>query len=530
MSLAGLGASPGTARGPVVILRPRPLDGPPVDAPADALRTVAAELERLAGGTNAAAAEILSAQAAIAADPQLLDAASELHAGGADPVAALRDAVAPYRAALAGARSAYQRERVRDLDEILRRAIAVLERSDGVERHPPVPGILVGSAITPADTALFEHAELLGVVSGDGGDLSHVAILARSLGIPAVLGVGTGVDALAAGSWVAVDGARGTVEQLADGGAYAPREAAPVPVRQRGPARTKDGAPCLVHVNVGNRADVAQAAALGIEGAGLVRTELVFADRADAPSVDDQRAVYDDLLDELPGPVTVRLLDVGADKPLRYVAHDAGPNPALGERGVRLLLRHPQLLCDQVRALCRSRHAERIRVMLPMVARAEEVGAVRQMLEPVFEQEGRTLPLGAMVEVPAAAVCARELAREVAFLSVGTNDLLQYLFAVDRVSALTRSVIEPLPAAVWQLLGDVFEAAAAAGVEAGVCGELAADEEGCGILWALGASSLSVSPGRVADVRAALARRTAAEWKALADEVAQRESTEEHKR
>ncbi len=527
MTLAGLGSSPGIARGPVVVLRPRPVEGPLVEAPADALRAVAAELERLAESVPGAAAEILIAQAAMAADPQLLEDAARRHAGGADAVQALRDAVAPYREALASARGAYQRERAADLDEILRRAIAVLERSDGVERHPPVPGILVGTSISPADTALFEPAELLGVVSSDGGDLSHVAILSRSLGIPAVLGVGAAVERLAAGSWVAIDGSEGTVEAVAAGDAYAPREAAPAPVRREGPARTADDVPVHLHVNVGDERDASRAAALGVEGAGLVRTEILFAGRDEAPTVDEQRQVYDALLDALPGPVSMRVLDAGSDKPLRYVAHDAGPNPALGERGIRLLLRNPQLLRDQVRALCRSRHAERIRVLLPMVARAEELRRTRALLEPVFAEEGRTLPLGAMIEVPAAALCADALAAESEFLSIGTNDLLQYLFAVDRVSALTRELVEPLPEGVWRLLRAVFRAGAARGIEVGVCGELAADADAGGILWALGATSLSVGPGQVEGVRTALGQRTAEEWKALAAQVAGGEPNEE---
>jgi phosphotransferase system enzyme I (PtsI) len=519
MKFSGLGTSAGVARGPVVVLRPRPADGPIIEDPVQALRAVASELQSLAESVGGAAAGILEAQALMAADPQLLANVADRHGSGQSGVEALRQAVAPFRAALEGARGDYQRERVADLDEILRRAISAMERRNGVDRHPPVPGILVGTSISAADTALFAPSELLGVVSSDGGHLSHLAILARSLGIPAVLGVGARVGDLEAGTWVAVDGSEGTVESVPSSGrSYGRRSAPPVRASYEGPARTADGVAVRVQVNLGDVADARRAATLGVDGAGLVRTELVFAGRDTAPSVDEQRAAYDELLDELSGPVAVRVIDAGADKPLRYVAHDSGPNPALGERGIRLLLRNVDLLTAQVRALCRSRHAERIKVLLPMVTRAEELHRVRQLLEPVFASEGRALEVGAMIEVPAAAICVREIASEAAFISIGTNDLLQYLFAVDRVSALTREIIDPLPADVWRLLAGVFDAAAAHGIEASVCGELAAEADGGGILWALGATSLSVSPGRVDDVREALRRRTADEWRALASD------------
>lgn len=516
MSWRGVGASGGRVTGPVVVLRPSRSER--VDDPVVALEVVAAELHQLARETTSPVRDILTAQAAMAGDPELAHAVERHREEAVGSAAAIDLALRPFRTALASARSEYQRQRVGDLDEILRRAVAVMTGTHRRDRHPPMPGILVGETLSPADTALIPRGELLGLVSGDGGDLSHAAILARTVGVPAVLGVGEQVAELNPGDWVAVDGDRGIVVRVRP-----PLNSSCVPsARAHGDALPKttpltaDGVPITVLANVGSVDDARSGAQAGAQGAGLVRTEFVFADRVAAPSIEEQVRVYDELLEPLAGPVTVRVIDCGSDKPLTYVEHEPGPNPALGERGLRLLLRHPSLLVDQVRALCRSRHAERMKVLLPMVSRVEELAAARDLLAPVLAEEGSALPLGAMIEVPAAALSARALAAHADFLSLGTNDLLQYLFAIDRSSARTRDIVEPLPAAVWSLLASVFDAARAADIEAGVCGELAADPHASGVLWSLGAASLSVSPSRMAGLTDALAQHTQAGWHALA--------------
>jgi phosphotransferase system enzyme I (PtsI) len=526
MTLRGLGASPGRAVGQVVRLEP--VKRSASADPETALREVAEQLQELAARTEPPARDMLEAQATIALDPELLEAVRAEHAAGAEGPDAIRRAAEPFREALGAAESSYMRERVGDLDEICRRGVALMDGAGELERVPALPGVLVAASISPAHTAAVPDGELLAIVSGEGGDLSHTAILARSLGIPAVLGLGTAISRLRGVEWVAVDGDAGTVEPLEqppNGDAARVSPAPRATPRSSGPATTADGVPVQLLANVASAAEAAAAARLGAQGAGLVRTEFLFAARSTPPGVDDQRRAYDELLDPLEGPAIVRVIDAGSDKPLRYVAHEPAPNPALGERGLRLLLRHPELLVDQVRALCQSRHAASIRVMLPMVSRAGELERARELLEPVFEAEGRRLPLGAMIEVPAAAVDAPALAVLADFLSLGTNDLLQYLFAVDRASPLTRAVIDPLPASSWRLLGSVFDAARAAGIEAGACGELAADAEGAGLLWALGASSLSVSPGRLEAVKEALRARSAEEWAALARTVTRGDSS-----
>jgi phosphoenolpyruvate-protein kinase (PTS system EI component) len=282
-----------------------------------------------------------------------------------------------------------------------------------------------------------------------------------------------------------------------------------------GGASTKDGERVELRANVGSLVEADLAREVGLTASGLVRTEFLFAGRESAPSVSEQVAAYDEILARLPGEVLVRALDAGSDKPLPYLPQRPSANPALGERGIRLLLRAPGLLADQVRALCRSAAPERVGLMLPMVSQPSELAAARRIATEVFADEGVELAVGAMIEVPIAALGIDALVPEADFLSVGTNDLLQYLFASDRAAADDVPWDEP-PPAVWRLLAHVFEVAAAAGLPAGVCGELAGDPRWAGAVWGLGATTLSVAPARAAAVAEALATRSAAAWRSHA--------------
>lgn len=518
MTVAGSGVSPGRARGPVVRLVERV--GDPVPDPVEALRRVAAELRELGERVGAEAGDILVAQAAMAADPEIASAVAAAFAGGMPGGEALDMAFAPFRAALAGATGEYQRGRVDDVDEIVRRARAVAEGRGARDRRPPVAGILVGETISPADTASFPAQELLGIVSGDGSAVSHAAIVARALGIPAVVGAAAAAAALDAGEWVAIDGGSGLVERVAaaERTSYSTRPGAGASLGTPSP-QTRDGRPVDIRANVGSLGEAQAARAAGLIASGLVRTEFLFAGRDSVPGVDDQAASYAALLDSLPGELIFRALDAGADKPLPYLPQAPTANPALGARGIRLLLRHPELLADQVRALCRTGAPDRTRLMLPMVSRAAELTEARAVARSVFVEEGVALPLGVMIEVPAAALVVDELAREADFFSIGTNDLLQYLFAADR--STTGGEHDAADPALWRLLRLAFEAGAAAGRPVGVCGELAAHPVWAGALWALGATSLSVGPAQAAAVAAALATRDASEWLALANSLTQ---------
>jgi phosphoenolpyruvate-protein kinase (PTS system EI component) len=507
---AGQGASPGRARGPVVRLERH--RGRRIPDPVDALAAVADELTALAARVGGDAAGILEAQAAMARDPEI---ARSVGAAAGPAREAIAAAFAPFRAALARAGSDYQRSRVDDIDEIVRRAQAALDGRGAAARNPPVAGILVADSLSPADTASIPAGDLLGIVSRDGSSVSHAAILARSLGIPAVVAAGAAVDGLRPGDWVAIDGDSGAIGPVAPGERTAHSTRPDAALADAGRAHTSDGQSIEIRANVGSVAEAQAARAAGLEASGLVRTEFLFAGRDKPPSVDEQADVYGRILAALPGEVVVRALDAGSDKPLAYLPGEPGPNPALGTRGIRLLLRQPELLADQLRALCRCGAADRLRVMLPMVARVEELAAARRVADRVFAAEGTRLAIGAMIEVPAAALGVAELAREADFFSLGTNDLLQYLLASDR-GAAQWSGDDALPAGVWRLIAGVFDQAAAAGRPVGVCGELAADPEAAGVLCALGASSLSVGVAQAGPLAAGLARRSAAEWHALA--------------
>jgi phosphotransferase system enzyme I (PtsI) len=510
-----MGVSAGRARGPVVTLEER--TSPPVADPLAALEAVASELLALADLVGGDGAEILQAQAMMARDPEIAKAAAASELPPADAIAA---AFAPFREALTAAADDYQRARVRDLDEIVQRARAVVEGRARRVRTPPVPGILVGASVSPADTALIPRRELLGIVSGDGSTVSHAAILARSLGIPAVVGAGKVVASLSAGEWVAIDGAVGAVERVPAQQSVSGAARAPQPLPAPGHALTADGEPIEVRANIGSVAEAEAAREVGIEGSGLVRTEFLFAARSVPPSVDEQSTVYARILDALPGDVVFRALDAGSDKPLAYAPVGESANPALGPRGIRLLLRHPGLLADQVRALCRAGALDRVHLMLPMVGSAEEVERARAVAAEVFAEEGAEFQIGAMIEVPAAALGLEDLAPVCDFFSVGSNDLLQYVLASDRAGD-DWAGDDHIPPAVWRLLERVFRDASAAGCPVGVCGELASHPAWGGVLWALGAGSLSVAPAQAGPLAAALGTRSSAEWRALADSVRQ---------
>lgn len=512
----GIGVSPGRARGPAVLLSAAG-HGRSIDDPVGALGVVADELEQLASPLRGELRDILMAQAAIARDPELSSAIREASRSGRPPAEALRVGAEPFRQALAGARSEYQRERAGDLGEVVGRAARRLEGTGQAERTPPVPGILVGPVVSPADTATVPLDQLLGIVSADGGAKSHVAIVARSLGIPAVSGVDPStLAALRPGQWIEIDGTRGTIEVLSDeqGGSTPSAKSAACDGHHHDCGRADSSHD--IRANVGSLAEAELAARMGIGSAGLVRTEFLLPDQR-ALDLDRQVEVYRELLSHLPGELVFRLLDLGADKPHPAVPTPEAPNPALGLRGARLLLRHPALLENQLEALCRLGEPDRVAILVPMVTRVEELRAVRALAERVFARLGVRLRLGSMIEVPAAALAARELAAESDFISVGTNDLLQYLFAADRGLTELDSLIEPLPAATWRLLREVMQAASCEGTPVGVCGELAADPELAGALLALGADYISMGPSAASAVRSVLSSKTPEEWLAVAE-------------
>lgn len=513
----------------------------PEDAPREqgrarqAVEAVAADLTargHLAGGEAQA---VLGAQALMAQDPELMADVERRIAVGSTAERAVYDAFASFRALLAQA-GEYLAGRVADLDDVRNRIVA---RLLGV----PMPGVpdsdepyvLVARDLAPADTALLDPALVLGFVTEEGGPTSHSAILARALGVPAVVALAGAVE-LAEGTVVAVDGSTGEVfvepgeeKRAALTEAAAARKAALS--ASSGPGATSDGHKVPLLANVGGPADVPAALEAGAEGVGLFRTEFLFLDDSSrAPSEEKQIATYRQVLEAFPeGRVVVRVLDAGADKPLDFLTPSGDePNPALGVRGLRSLLDHPEVLGTQLRALAAASAGLPVflEVMAPMVADRQDAKAFAD----ACREAGLVAKFGAMVEIPAAALRARSILQEVEFLSLGTNDLAQYTFAADRQVGAVSRFQDPWQPALLDLVAMSTEAARAEGKSCGVCGEAAADPLLACVLTGLGITSLSMGAASIPYVRATLAKYTLAQCERAAAAARATDSAEEARR
>jgi phosphotransferase system enzyme I (PtsI) len=404
-----------------------------------------------------------------------------------------------------------------ELDDIRDRVVARLlgEPTPGIP-DPGTPFVLVARDLSPAVTAGLDPERVLAIVTERGGPTSHTAVLAKSLGIPAVVGC-PGVAALRSGQRVMVDGLAGEVTADPDaqvrsttGRAAAGAKGAngaPVDAVIAGPSRLRDGRPIPLLAAVGGASDLEAALAAGAEGIGVFRTEFAFLDRREPPSVAEQAAAYLPVFEAFAGkPVTVRTLDIGADKPAAFLRLGDQPNPALGVRGLRVARRYPELLVDQLTAIVaatRSAHAD-VRVMAPMVATPAEAAWFAAQA-----RQAGVATTGVMVEVPAAALRAADLLQVVDFVSVGTNDLAQYTFATDRADGELSDLLDPWQPAFLDLVATVLRAGAVAGRSVTVCGEAPSDPLLALVLVGLGATGLSMSPRSLAVVRSTLLEHSA---------------------
>ncbi|WP_216212197.1 phosphoenolpyruvate--protein phosphotransferase [Amycolatopsis aidingensis] len=520
--LSGVAVSPGQASGPVVrVAEPagEPASGPPPDDPqaeatriAPAAQAVVGRLEALAEAATGDAATILTTTAAMAGDPALVGQAEQLVSTERMPAArAVYEAANGFVQQLAAA-GGYMAERVRDVEDVRDRLVAEL-----LGTAPPGvpllerPSVLVGRDLAPADTAGLDPALVLALVTEEGGPTSHTAILARSLGIPAVVAV-RGLLALEAEA-LAVDGDLGTVT-IADPDAAPVAAKAEAAAEWNGTGATADGRRVKVLGNVGSPADAEAAARAGAEGVGLFRTEFCYLDAPAEPSVQRQREAYAAVLEPFHGkPVIVRTLDAGADKPLAFLSHDDEPNPALGVRGLRIAFDLPEVLDRQLEAIAGAAadSGAEVSVMAPMVATAAEAAW--------FAERARAAGIeraGVMIEVPAAALAAREILEVSDFVSIGTNDLAQYTFAADRQLGAVAQLNDPWQPGLLRLIAMVGEAARATGKPAGVCGEAAADPLLARVLAGFGLTSLSMNAAAVRAVGASLAGVTFDECAAAA--------------
>jgi len=526
MRINGIGVGRGVAVGSVLRMAEpvaEPSDSPRVtDAPSERSRLLAAlaetaiELTARAALVDGAARDVLEAQSLMAQDPTVIDDASTRIEAGQCAERAVFDAFGAYRDILVGL-GGVMAERAADLDDVCRRTVARLS-GVGVPEVPESdhPFVLVAHDLAPADTAALDLDKVLAIVTAAGGPTSHTAILAKQRRLPAIVGAAGCCD-LADGQLVVVDAPAGVI--VAD-----PSGAELDGARARGPETTvpcaptpgllADGTRVPLLANLGDATDAPAAVALGAEGVGLLRTEFLYLDQRQAPSVEAQTAHYAQAFRPFAGRrVIVRVLDAGADKQLAFLGHEHEENPALGRRGLRALREHEGVLRDQLRALVAARDLTGVRlaVMAPMVADAGETE--------YFVALARSLgveSVGITAEVPSSAVLADQLAPLVDFLSIGTNDLTQYTLAADRMLGSVGAFQDPWHPAVLRLARLVGDAGAAAGIPVGVCGEAAGDPLLAVLLVGLGATELSMSPTLLAEVRTELARHTLTEARELA--------------
>jgi len=523
--LRGVGIGLGVAQGPVARMA-EPLPAP-ADTPStltadeelarvrEAVAAVARELEARGSQAGGMAREVLEAQAMMAEDPTLDQEVSTRVNAGKTGEFAVHDAFASFRDTLA-AMGGYLGERAADLDDVAQRVIARLRGlpAPGVP-DPGHPFVLVAKDLAPADTALLDLDKVLALVTTDGGPTSHTAILAREKSIVAVVGAATAKD-LADGEVVIVDAAKGvvTTQPSADELAQAQhradqrRSAASAPLT---PGALADGTPVPLLANLGKPGGAEQAVELGAEGVGLFRTEFLFLSAHQAPTVDEQTKAYTELLAAFPGKkVVVRALDAGADKPLAFLNDAHEENPALGLRGLRALRASEDILREQLTALAQADAATSaggqgadLWVMAPMVATVEET---EYFVTLAHEYGIKTA--GVMVEVPSSAIMAEKVLAIADFASIGTNDLTQYTLAADRMLGSVSSFQDPWHPAVLHLVKTTADGGRANGKPVGICGEAAADPLLAVVLVGLGATTLSMAPTALADVRATLLTHT----------------------
>ncbi|MFH5927104.1 phosphoenolpyruvate--protein phosphotransferase [Roseomonas xinghualingensis] len=543
----GVTASPGLAIAPTYRLRhaaptatPEAATGDPAaeatrldDALARAreeLRALQAEVSARSGSKQAA---IFLAHQELVDDPELVGAARVLIARGRSAPAAWTQVTEARAQEMEALRDANLAERGRDVRDVGRRVVRLLsgEPEPVGLALPDHPVILLAEDLAPSDTAGLDTKRVLGLATVLGGPNSHTAILARALRLPAVAGLGEALLSIPDGTEVVLDGdggvllpAPGAEDRTLAEAAREERQAADAAARADAyrPAFTRDGRRLETVANIGPPAEAAAAVAAGAEGVGLLRTEFLFLDRDRAPDEEEQFQALHAMTEALRGlPLIVRTLDIGGDKEVPYLRLPREDNPFLGVRGLRLCLQQPELFRPQLRAICRAARAApagAVKVMFPMVASVEEYREGRDALEAVrAELDAPPMEVGIMVEVPSAAAMADVLAREVDFFSIGTNDLTQYVLAIDRMHPVLARRADGLHPAVLRLIGQVVEAAHAAGKWVGVCGNLAAEREACAILIGLGVDELSVSPPSVPELKARIRGLRMSDAKLLAE-------------
>ena len=554
----GVAVSPGLALGTVQIVLTGPTDVPTwsvkrEDVPfeigrlASALNIAAERLEErqrvVASTAGAKDAEIFAVHRMILKDPRAMSEVE--HAISEQRInaeAAVQLLIERYQETLGKLDGASVRDYASDVSDPWRNVLNVLlERDREQVLHTDQRVILAAAELTPAVVTYLDRERLLGVVAETGGRFSHGAVLARSLGLPCVVGLPNLLARLEQGMRLAVDGDHGSV-------LLAPSEAdiADFLERQRSlesrreayraeaarPATTRDNHSVRVQVNVESVRDLDTFDLTQGDGIGLLRTEFLYLERSEFPSEEEQYRLYRRVLERMNGrPTTLRLLDIGGDKALPYFQTPSEANPALGWRGIRITLRWRDLLRVQLRALLRASPAGDLRILIPMITSLEEVREVHELFREVRAQLGEQgyvtadeVPVGAMIEVPSAFLELDRIAREVDFVSVGTNDLVQYLLAVDRDNAWVSSLYDPYHPAVMRALATVGRVSREVGKPCSVCGEIASDPVISLLLVGLGYDAVSVAPQFVPEIKYAVRHSEYSGLQTLAEEILHQET------
>jgi phosphocarrier protein FPr/phosphocarrier protein len=546
-SLRGVPAAPGLAIGRAVnLVEPEiaiveagageAVEGARLQSALDRVRS--ALIAAIAADTrpDSAGSGILSAHLALLDDPDLADVAARRLAGGKSAEAAWRAAIGGQVQILQASGDRRMAERAADLVDLERRVLRTLSGAPEADRSLAPGSVVLADELLPSDLMGLDASKLAALCTARGGPTSHVAILAAALGVPMVVAAGPSALTIGDGATLIIDADLGAIWVAPDADALGAAQTALAERQARRAAalaaahtqcRMADGTRIEVFANIGSLADAQTAVKNGAEGSGLLRTEFLFLDRDTAPDEDEQLRQYQAIASALEGrPLIIRTLDVGGDKAAPYLPIPAEENPALGLRGVRVSLWKPELLKTQLRAILRVEPRGQCKIMVPMVADLSDLRAVRRVLDEAKQELGVTdrVELGVMVETPAAAVTADLLASEADFLSIGTNDLTQYVLAMDRGNPEVAARIDALHPAVLRLIHQTCQGAARHGRWTGVCGGLASDVLAAPILIGLGVVELSTTVAVGPDVKARVRSLKLDDCQALAREALDRTS------
>jgi phosphotransferase system enzyme I (PtsI) len=540
ITLKGIGASAGTAVGPIFVFKPADLtipDRPPASVEGEksrfleACEQAKAQLEqirqRMEQATSAETADIIRAHISIVDDPALQEGVFAGVDGGQNAEQALFQTIEAFAQQFEAMEDEYFAARAADIRDVGRRLLGQLlgVSMRGFDEMAEA-SIVVAQDLGPSETASLNPDLVLALCTSVGGLTSHTAILARTLGIPAVVGVGEELLSLAASQkTLALDGKTGALVFNPSAATRADMEAAKQAQERRmqalmahvdEPAQTAEGRRVEVAANIGDAASARSALEYGAEGVGLLRTEFLFLQDTTPPDEEKQVAIYREIFQTMQDrPVVVRTLDIGGDKPPGYIDFPEELNPFLGWRAIRLCLDKPDLFVTQLRAILRAAAGFNVSIMYPMISSVEELREANKLLLEARSglvadglEHAADVPVGIMIEIPAAVILAPELAAECDFLSIGTNDLTQYTVAVDRTNERVAQLYDPLHPAVLRLIRQTIDAGHDAGIWVGMCGELAGMREAIPILLGMGLDEFSMTASLIPEAKSLLRQLT----------------------